>query len=765
MRTCPVHVLVLALTCALPWLSGCSRQEARERASTPPARPSLPLFADPGAWSGVVATVEGLDATVGHMLERAVVLVEEAPAAATRWKEITSPVPLPGRRLWFATLRFTPDEGGVPNTSNGGPLWSAPLPGAAVRRGGEALPSVESGLLHDHQHVTPVGAYLVRSADAPAIEDGEYQLVYPAHTNSVLGPRAQWLSSHDASWNPTRVALQECSRRAIAFGPETRLERALDLPDDPTSLEFAIALDDEAFRVQGTHLALVTPEGDGLGWRILLETEDRERHVLAEEFLSRERQGAWIERELDLSDFAGQRVVLTVEAFASPPGNASNVRDDIGWFAEPRLVRRTTDDSPPPGIVVCLIDTLRRDALGCYGNTRIATPHFDALANESLRFTNARSTSNWTLPAHASLFTSTHVTEHGTNQLRSVLPEELTTLAEALQEEGYATAAFTGGAFVSPRTNLDQGFDLFDTGDREIAPTAERALRWIRARRGPWFLFLHTYEVHSPYDAPLAWRERFVTAEPDTLATPIDDAELLRRAENGPALTERDVRFAHQIYEASVAYTDDVFGAFRTALERDGIWNDTLLVLTSDHGEEFFDHGSFSHRTSLYEEQVAIPLLLKLPAGRAGGSTREDPVQLLDVAPTLLEEVNLPVPFEWSGRSFLTPGPQRTHLMGSVGRSESLSFALCSHPLKWIQGTDGKPNELYDLTADPGEGARLDSPAEDTRFRALLKALMQQFPRLLDTGRPLRDLTSAELALLNAMGYVEAKPASAKEPK
>jgi len=305
----------------------------------------------------------------------------------------------------------------------------------------------------------------------------------------------------------------------------------------------------------------------------------------------------------------------------------------------------------PTNVIVVLIDTLRSDHLGCYGYARPTSPNIDRIAAEGFVFDAAIAQSSWTAPSVASLFTSVYPSAHGVVRFGSKIPQEFTTLAEVLHQRGLKTAAFSANmAFVSPEKAFDQGFDTFEVLTRRALPdetdqkifgkvsseaeaVTDRVLRHLEGvGNEPFFLYVHYIDPHTPYDAPGENRDRFVA--PGWNGKTAADFFGVGGMVNA---TDAEVPHLLDLYDGEIAYTDAQLGRLFSYLDSTGLMDKSLLVITSDHGEEFHDHGGFTHGTSLYREQVQVPLIVRAPGG--GGRRVAKTVELVDVGPTVIEEL------------------------------------------------------------------------------------------------------------------------------
>jgi arylsulfatase A-like enzyme len=313
-------------------------------------------------------------------------------------------------------------------------------------------------------------------------------------------------------------------------------------------------------------------------------------------------------------------------------GHGADPRPDADKPPVPRATR---------GYILISIDTLRADHLGCYGYPRPTSPFLNSLAARGTLFEEAYSQFPSTLVSHMSMLTGLYPREHGVFPPNSVLSPEVETLPEVFQRGGFRTAGFTEGGYVSGRFGFRRGFDVFVSRNRDrnrpVEGTFGRGVDFLNSV-GPkdrFFLFLHTYAVHTPYDAPERYRQPFWPGPPPPGAIDGTGPALTRYNMTGQGLPQPAVEWLKALYDAGIRQTDDVLQRFFAELERLGLAGEVTVVITADHGEEFLDHGQFNH-TQLYRESLHVPLLVIHPDHRAavrhGGI-----VQLIDLAPTLYE--------------------------------------------------------------------------------------------------------------------------------
>lgn len=416
-----------------------------------------------------------------------------------------------------------------------------------------------------------------------------------------------------------------------------------------------------------------------------------------------------------------------------------------------------------PNVLLFVVDTLRADRLSCYGCPENTTPNLDAFAREGILFERAGAPSPYTVPSHASLFTSTYPAVHGIwNEVRAAdgerelprLPEAAVTLAEILRAAGYATAAIADGGWIQESRGLAQGFEHFHSKNLGVVDRVSAALEWLEEEAPadkPFFLFLHTYQIHAPYLPPPGYEERFARgyqgrlrevlararehAASGAVQNPLVDVQerFFRPilAELGPE--ERD--FLRALYDAELSLVDEEFARLLGYLRLKGLLARTIVVVTSDHGEEFGEHGEFTHQ-QVYEECLRIPLLVWLPGGPRG-VRRADPVDLVDLAPTLLEALGLEPPAWYQGRAVDLRRAQETAPRAFFAETNAPrpQAAWRRGPLKCVLHLDGAAGsgrlELYDLDVDPGEVSALPCPADLERdVRASLAAHREASARL-----------------------------------
>lgn len=414
-------------------------------------------------------------------------------------------------------------------------------------------------------------------------------------------------------------------------------------------------------------------------------------------------------------------------------------------------------------VVLISIDTLRADHLGCYGYERATSPHLDSLCRESVVFREAIAQAPSTLPSHASILTSLLPAHHGALFAdKAPLAQEIITLAELLREEGYRAASFNGGGQIARVWGLDQGFEIYESkgGDHRFKDVIDAGEDWLRqigrsTPEQPFFLFLHTYEVHHPYSPTAEDLERFAAGPPPERFGPTVELDELKRLNGGPRpIDQAAAEFIPAAYDAEIRSMDRGLGRLMEVLDDLGLDDETLIVFTSDHGEEFGEHGWYGwHSHTLYDELLHVPLILRFPEGKHAGKSVRRPVRSLDIAPTVLDVLGIPVPDQFSGISLLKvmSGPVDDPLLAISQRDVPSSgppiASIRSHRWKYYNGY------LYDLRNDPGEAR--DVSAENWGVVRSLKASLDQAleGRRAPASDPV-DLDAQTQERLKALGYL-----------
>jgi arylsulfatase A-like enzyme len=417
-----------------------------------------------------------------------------------------------------------------------------------------------------------------------------------------------------------------------------------------------------------------------------------------------------------------------------------------------------------PNVVIYLVDALRADRLGLYGCERGLSPRLDAMARDGVTFTNTIAQSSWTKAAVASIFTGLWPRAHGVNGPDDKLPEGLTTLPELFRSAGYRSGAVVANAYVGRPFGFARGFDHFELIEhtRGRSPVIhDRLESWLSTvvdDDRPFMLYVHTIDPHAPYAPPRSFRERFAPEVEDPSVGEVDTVRglVLGTVEPNDALG-RDLR---ALYDAEVAANDHSFGRLLDLLEELGELEETIVVFTSDHGEAFGEHGTWTHGLDLYDEVLAIPLVIRLPGGRGAGQLVSSPVQHIDLLPTLLHLTGIDRQEELPG-SILVDAAGRVvvrsdrTLFGYLDYWDRKGATAIRDGWKLIQPLSSEFSigvELFRRSEDPGETTNLAglNPVRSGWLEAQLGVAL----RITGTSQSARvDHSTREQ--LKALGYIE----------
>ncbi len=420
--------------------------------------------------------------------------------------------------------------------------------------------------------------------------------------------------------------------------------------------------------------------------------------------------GGWLRRLLGLPEKASGLTLVRPAVHAS---------DDSG--ADPLPAAGTTlaaaTPGARPGVIVYLIDTLRADHLGAYGYSRPTSPNIDRFAQDAVVFDNARAQSSWTRPTVVSLLTGLAPRSHGVNRREDALSDSVDTVAELLAEAGYATAGYVTNGNAGPNFGLDQGFEEF-RHLRESADAPERhrlsdhlnlwLFHWLenRPRDRPFFLYAHATDPHVPYTPPEPFRSRFAPGV-DPEAGHLEHARAVIQGRLPP--TEQTRSDLVDLYDAEIAFNDHHFGQLLERLKELDLYESSLIVLVADHGEEFLDHDGWEHGITLFDEQLHVPLMIKLPGGRGAGQRIGATVSQIDVVPTILDLLGVPPPPTLDGASLLevTDRPSFAYLVLADRQMRSITRRGWKLILDDSPAPRDGPLQLFQLGADLREAIEL----------------------------------------------------------
>ncbi|HVM93306.1 MAG TPA: sulfatase-like hydrolase/transferase [Terriglobales bacterium] len=431
----------------------------------------------------------------------------------------------------------------------------------------------------------------------------------------------------------------------------------------------------------------------------------------------------------------------------------------VAFSAEKKQAPRPRPtESRSPNVILITLDTTRADRMGFLGSDRGLTPNLDQLASQGVVFTHAYAQVPLTTPSHAALLTGTYPQFNQVEDLGAQLLPDVPYLPDLLHKRGYHTAAFVGAYILDPRgaaPGFDRGFDFYNadfharkpgedrykTVERRAEDVANRALGWIsRHPQGPFFVWMHFYDAHDPYDPPPPFKDKYAQAP----------------------------------YDGEIAYTDSVVGSFIEVLKRHDLYRNTVIAVAADHGEAFGEHGEERHGMFLYDETIHVPLLMKLPSGRFAGERIDARVAIADIAPSLLEAAGGTPPKQMQAKSLL-PLMDPAKKPAQSKAAEQQVYSETNYPNRafgwselrsWRAGkylyVQAPKRELYDQAADPGEVQNL-APSTQAITDTLDSQLSQFYVKTRSAQTEHAGIDPAQAESLRALGYLASDSPAQKD--
>ena len=450
---------------------------------------------------------------------------------------------------------------------------------------------------------------------------------------------------------------------------------------------------------------------------------------------------------------------------------------------------RVRADESWPNVVLISVDMLRPDHLGCYGYARDTSPRIDRLASEGTLFENAISSAPWTLPAHAALMTGLTDSVHGCTDTNRILAARQTTLAERLKAKGYATVGFFSGPYLHPVFGLSQGFDEYvdctsysQLSKKTVSATGtvegraiwevshsdvtnERVYKAVQEwttknKRRPFFMFIHMWDVHYDFTPPEPYDRAF---DPDYQG-PFDGKNFVFDQWINARMEQNDLEHLIALYDGEIAWTDAQIGRILDGLDALGLRDSTIVALVADHGTEFFEHGEKSHRKTLFDESIRIPLIIRYPGEVPHGKRIETQVSIIDVFPTIIELIGLPTSPDVMGQSLVPLFSNRSLARDNLAVSEldSLGRKMRSFRRRgcklirdevtgrlWVYNLLEDPDELHPLKS-------LDTPLAQgiVRDARLAERRLNAYRNALSSETSGSSIPPQVLEKLESLGYV-----------
>ena len=572
--------------------------------------------------------------------------------------------------------------------------------------------------------------------------------------NNALGlkkkfvvPNLSWRTSIDNAIN------------AIFAPPPTYLEFVLKIPEAAT-LEFGYGLLEKIWKDNGKRV----------NFKIIIQDKKKDEVIFSEHLnpYRKKSHRKLFHNRIDLTSYSNKKVKLKFITTSSsidrdPLTKKILVGREFAYWYNPAIyvpAEKEKTNKPRINIILISLDTLRADHLKCYGYEKETSPNMDRLGTEGVIFTNAFSSTNWTLPAHISLLTSLDTRHHQVDKASPYMDNSIITLSDILRKNGYFTGAFTGGALVSQRFGFSKGFDSYRDfrGSHYQRNSAEilfnNSKRWLnRNKDKQFFLFLHTYQIHEPYFSHSPYNSLFLNdkkvrwEKADMKEILLDNESKGSKRFNNLTPSEKENVIA--FYDGEIRYTDEyLIKPLVEKLKKLNLYQRTMIIVTSDHGEEFFDHMAWLHGHSLYNELIRIPLIIKLPFSKFRNIKLDNNVRITDIMPTILKVSGIDYSaFKFDGESLIkiikNYEKKKRVFVADVGPKSypfqmASKIAINSGKFKLILNNDfGLPPEdffpcpppiakveLYDLKKDPLENKNI-AHQEKEMVQYLLKKIYE----------------------------------------
>ncbi len=473
----------------------------------------------------------------------------------------------------------------------------------------------------------------------------------------------------------------------------------------------------------------------------------------------------------------------------APPATRQCPRSLGRWVCLLTLIAMTANSAEPqpakPNVLLIMVDTLRADHVGCYGYKLPTTPAIDGVAAEGIRVRETVAAASWTMPSLATMFTGVPPAVHQVTGPKSVMSDRLTTLAAELKKAGYQTAGVVSNPMGSHTFGFARGFDFYDdftvflgadlglfsdgqegrsVNQTMTSDAANRvALAWLTQKRAPdrpFFLFLLYFDPHADYVPPREYATRFTDPNYQGSQTGLNVASL-----RGKPLPPEDVRYLMGLYDAEVRYTDDRIARVLQELKSKGLYDNTLTVIVSDHGEEFWEHGSCGHGATLYDECVLVPWVMRLPGTLPAGTVFARQVCHQDLMPTILGLTGCAVPAQCTGLDIsraLVPGttPASADVPAFMDvQADTRITGARTHSQKVLRYGNANKLELFSLGDDPREKQSLSGTEKARTFSGLMEDLSHWEQAVLApanaSAKPVEaKLDAALIRQLKSIGYV-----------
>jgi len=521
--------------------------------------------------------------------------------------------------------------------------------------------------------------------------------------------------------------------------------------------------------------------GDGVGFMVVIEDWYNKDMLFSQYIDPRSpeyKKNSNIKTSIDLAPYKGKKVKFRLIT-QNPPDSMDN-RNDLAYWINPVIYNK--EPSQEYNVILISLDTLRSDRLGCYGYERNTSPNIDIFAKESVLFSQCFAQAPYTITSHVSMLTGLWPVNHGTySTTYHKLNKSIITLADLLRLRGYFTGAFTGGGAMSAFFGYSKGFDLYNERRENVQGDTARKIYqlsadWIRNNKEKkFFLFIHTYQIHAPYEPPPPYDEMF-TAEDAPYRKSSEINEFQGWWGNIPDNIRENVI---GLYDGEIRYTDEaLIGPLMALLKELDIYDRSLIFVTSDHGEEFFEHNGWGHSHTLYNELIKVPLIVKFPKNQFAGNKIDSIVRSVDIMPTILEVLGIDLKKhisdgeslfdmingnEMADRIFFSELKYQDDFSDKISSNLERNKLILNQPFTeeqlsrfMIPPPKIDQEELYDLDSDPQE-KRNTAADEPGLFNRIAKQIAEYSLKAKMKEKELdkQEMDEKVIEQLKALGYIK----------
>lgn len=533
-------------------------------------------------------------------------------------------------------------------------------------------------------------------------------------------------------------------------------EREAILAYPPSEFRYEVTIPDNGFLQFGVGVAASSP-----GKNVSFEIYVNSNKIFSRYLTEIKENKRWFDEKINLSKYRGKRVNLRFKTLHRTQAHDSTSSVMAGWskirLSEVAPVSRNLSSTDQPNVILIVLDTQRADHLTCYGYNRDTSPTLKKFAEEGILFENAISQSSWTWPATATILTGLYPYTHGViNNNKSFLVNDIVTLAELLQKNHFTTFGVSANPLINKSKNFDQGFETFKELPEKAEVLNQRFLSWLEINNDlQFFAYLHYMDPHEPYSAPGRYHTMFDQKYKGKF--PFKEDPWYWKDQQ---FTERDVEHLVARYDGETRYWDSQFKDLLENLRRLNVLEKTIIILTSDHGEAFLEHGRFGHSQHLYDELTRVPFIIWLPE-RTESKRIVEQVETVDIYPTLCTILGIEIPKNIQGKSLFPWTEVKSHSPYAFSQTEavipgkgiSMRISVRTNEWKLIYTPSSKKYELFELSVDREEKNNSFGLHSIDKFQSKLEEWLLATRKNMPDNR--QEIDADTMQKLRSLGYIK----------